>query len=164
MQIEALKVFCDLVEAESFSTAAKINQVTQPAVSEQINSLERHFKSRLIERSQSKYFYLTREGQAVHEYSKQILQSYDSLRRKVQEIRKIRLGTIRIATIYSIGLHELPPCIKKFVTSNPEVDVHVEYRRANQVYEEVLGNVVDLGLVSYPEKSGKLVLVPPGPR
>jgi LysR family transcriptional regulator, transcriptional activator of the cysJI operon len=160
MQIEALKVFCDLVEAESFSKAAEINQLSQPAVSEQINSLERHFKSRLIERSQSKYFYLTREGQAVDEYSKQILQSYDSLRRKVQEIRKIRLGTIRIATTYSIGLHELPPAITKFLKNNPEIDVHVEYRPANQVYEDVLGDIVDLGLVSYPGKNSNLKFVP----
>jgi LysR family transcriptional regulator, transcriptional activator of the cysJI operon len=159
MQIEALKMLCDLVETESFTKAAQINQITQSAVSEQINSLERHFRSRLIERSQNKYFHLTREGQAVYEYSKQIVQSYDSLRSKVQEIRKINLETIRIATIYSIGLHELPPRMKRFLTSFPSVNVQVEYRRANQVYEEVLGNVVDLGLVSYPERRVELEVV-----
>ncbi|MEO6034826.1 MAG: LysR family transcriptional regulator substrate-binding protein, partial [Verrucomicrobiota bacterium] len=40
------------------------------------------------------------------------------------------------------------------------VNVHVEYRRANQVYEDVLGNVVDLGLVAYPVKDPKLELIP----
>jgi DNA-binding transcriptional LysR family regulator len=64
-------------------------------------------------------------------------------------------GTIRIATIYSIGLHELPPYMTQFLKSHPNVNVHVEFRRVNQVYEDVLGNVVDLGLVAYPEKSGK---------
>jgi len=51
MQIESLKVFCDLAETESFTKAAQINGVTQSAVSQQISSLERQFKSLLIERS-----------------------------------------------------------------------------------------------------------------
>jgi DNA-binding transcriptional LysR family regulator len=159
MQIESLKVFCDLVETESFTKAAQINQVTQSAVSQQISSLERQFKSLLIERSK-KNFRLTREGQVLYDYSRQILQSYDLLHSQIQEIKDIVAGTIRIATIYSIGLHELPPYIKKLLSSHPSVNVHVEYRRANQVYDDVLGNVVDLGLVSYPEKDSKLEIVP----
>ncbi|MDB6024628.1 MAG: transcriptional regulator, LysR family [Verrucomicrobiales bacterium] len=155
MQIESLKVFCDLAETESFTKAAQINSITQSAVSQQISSLERQFKSLLIERSKKK-FRLTREGQVLYEYSKQIIQTYDSLHSKLQEIKDIISGTIRVATIYSIGLHDLPPYLKKFLKAFPTVNVHVEYRRANQVYEDVLGNVVDLGLVAYPTKDPKL--------
>jgi DNA-binding transcriptional LysR family regulator len=159
MQIESLKVFCDLAETESFTKAAQINNVTQSAVSQQISSLERLFKSLLIERSKKK-FRLTREGQVLYDYSKQIIQTYDALHSKLQEIKDIISGTIRIATIYSIGLHDLPPYIKKFMKDYPTVNVHVEYRRANQVYEDVLGNVVDLGLVAYPTRDSKLEIVP----
>ncbi len=159
MQIESLKVFCDLAETESFTKAAQINNVTQSAVSQQISSLERQFKSLLIERSKKK-FRLTREGQVLYEFSKQIIQSYDSLHSKLQEIKDIISGTIRVATIYSIGLHDLPPYIKKFLKSYPTVNVHVEYRRANQVYDDVLSNVVDLGLVAYPTRESKLETVP----
>ena len=158
MQIESLKVFCDLAETESFTRAAQINAVTQSAVSQQISSLERQFKSLLIERSKKK-FRLTREGQVLYEYSKQIIQTYDSLHSKLQEIKDIISGTIRVATIYSVGLHDLPPYLKKFLKQFPTVNVHLEYRRANQVYEDVLGNVVDLGLVAYPTKDPKLELV-----
>src|SRR5436190_23710443 len=159
MQIESLKVFCDLAETESFTKAAQINQVTQSAVSQQISSLERQFKSLLIERSKKK-FRLTREGQVLYEYSKQIIQTYDSLHSKLQEIKDIISGTIRVATIYSIGLHDLPPYIKKFLKAYPTVNVHVEYRRSNQVYEDVLSNVVDLGLVAYPSRDPRLEVVP----
>jgi DNA-binding transcriptional LysR family regulator len=158
MQIESLKVFCDLAETESFTKAAQINNVTQSAVSQQISSLERLFKSLLIERSKKK-FRLTREGQVLYDFSKQIIQTYDALHSKLQEIKDIISGTIRVATIYSIGLHDLPPYIKKFMKDYPTVNVHVEYRRANQVYEDVLGNVVDLGLVAYPSKDSKLEIV-----
>ena len=154
MQVESLKVFCDLAETESFTKAAQINNVTQSAVSQQISSLERQFKSLLIERSKKK-FRLTREGQVLYEYSKQIIQSYDSLHNRLQEIKDIISGTIRVATIYSIGLHDLPPYLKKFLKLFPTVNVHVEYRRANQVYEDVLSNVVDLGLVAYPTQDAK---------
>ncbi len=159
MQIESLKVFCDLVETESFTKAAQINSVTQSAVSQQISSLERLFKSLLIERSK-KRFRLTREGQVLYDYSKQVIQTYDSLHNKLQEIKEIISGTIRIATIYSIGLHDLPPYLKRFLKSYPTVNVHVEYRRANQVYEDVIGNVVDLGLVAYPNREPKLEICP----
>ena len=159
MQIESLKVFCDLAETESFTKAAQINEVTQSAVSQQISSLERQFKSLLIERSKKK-FRLTREGQVLYDYSKQIIQTYDALFSKLQEIKDIVSGTIRVATIYSIGLHDLPPYLKKFLKAYSTVNVHVEYRRSNQVYEDVLGNVVDLGLVAYPTKDPKLEVVP----
>jgi LysR family transcriptional regulator, transcriptional activator of the cysJI operon len=159
MQIESLKVFCDLAETESFTKAAQVNAVTQSAVSQQISSLERTFKSLLIERSKKK-FRLTREGQVLYDYSKQIIQTYESLHSKLQDLKDIISGTIRIATIYSIGLHDLPPYIKKFMRSYPTVNVHVEYRRSNQVYEDVMSNVVDFGLVAYPIKDSKLEIVP----
>ena len=159
MQIESLKVFCDLADTESFTKAAQINKVTQSAVSQQISSLERLFKSLLIERSKKK-FRLTREGQVLYDFSKQMIQTYDSLHSKLQEIKDIISGTIRVATIYSIGLHDLPPYIKRFMKTYPTVNIHVEYRRANQVYEDVLGNIVDMGLVAYPTRDSKLETVP----
>ncbi len=155
MQIQSLKVFCDLAETESFTKAAQINCVTQSAVSQQISSLERLCKLLLIERSKKK-FRLTREGQVLYDYSKQIIQTYDSLHNKLQEIKDIISGTIRVATIYSIGLHELPPYLKNFLKAYPTVNVHVEYRHSAQVYEDVLGNVADLGLVAYPTRDAKL--------
>ena len=158
MQIESLKMFCDLTETQSFTKAAQINEVTQSAVSQQISSLERLFKSLLIERSK-KRFRLTREGQVLYEYSKQIIQQYDALHNRLQEIKDIISGTIRVTTIYSIGLHDLPPYITRFLKKYPTVNVHVEYRRANQVYDDVLSNVVDLGLVAYPTKDSKLEIV-----
>lgn len=159
MQIESLKVFCDLAESGSFTKAAQINGVTQSAVSQQISSLERQFDSLLVERSKKK-FRLTREGEVLYDCSKQIIQMYDALHSKLQELKDIISGTIRVTTIYSVGLHHLPPYIKKFLKSYPTVNVHVEYRRANQVYEDVSSNVVDLGLVAYPWRDSRLEIVP----
>jgi DNA-binding transcriptional LysR family regulator len=161
MQFESLKVFCDLAETESFTQTAQVNGVSQSAVSQTIGALEKHFKSLLIERSK-KNFRLTTEGEILYNYSKQILQVYDAIRSRMQEIRHVVSGEIRVATVYSIGLHDLPPYIKRFMQEYPEVNVHVEYRRANQVYDAVLGNTVDLGLVAYPVHDTRWETVPLG--
>jgi len=159
MQIESLKVFCDLAETESFTKAAQINSVTQSAVSQTISALERQFNSLLIERSK-KNFRLTPEGGVLYEHCKKILQTYDSLRSRLQEIEGVVSGSIRVATIYSIGLHVLPPYVTKFLKTFPTVNVQVEYRRANEVVEDVATNVVDLGLVAYPSRDSRLEIVP----
>jgi len=144
MQIDNLKIFADLVETKSFSKSAKLNALTQSAVSQQTRSMERHFKSLLVDRSQ-KQFQLTREGQRVYESSKEILHAYDTMLSELQEMKKVISGVIRISTIYSIGLHELPPYIKNFMHDFPSVNVRVEYRRSNLVYEDILHNSVDFG-------------------
>ena len=155
MQIESLKVFCDLSETTSFTKAAQINGVTQSAVSQQISSLETRFDATLIERSKKK-FTLTKEGETLYKYSKQIVQTYDELRHKIQEIQNVVTGTIKVVTIYSIGLHELPPYLKKFLKKHPTVNVSVEYRRATQLYEDILTGMADIGLVAYPQKDPRL--------
>ena len=155
MQIESLKVFCDLVETQSFTKAAQINGVTQSAVSQQMTVLERQFNAALIQRSKRK-FSLTREGETLYENSKIIIQTYDSLRHRIQEIQNIVSGTVKVVTIYSIGLHELPPYLKKFLKKHPTVNVSVEYRRATQLYDDIISGMADIGLVAYPQKDSRL--------
>ncbi len=159
MQVENFKIFADLVETKSFSKSAKINGITQSAVSQQARAMERHFKTLLIDRSQ-KQFQLTREGQRVYESAKELLHTYDKLLSELQEMKKVISGTIRISTIYSIGLHELPPYIKRFLHDFPSVNVRVEYRRSNLVYEDILHNSVDFGLVAFPVKQRQIEALP----
>ena len=159
MQIENLKIFADLVETKSFSKSAKLNGLTQSAVSQQARAMERHFKVLLIDRSQ-KQFQLTREGMRVYESAKEMLHAYYMLMSELQEMKKVISGTIRISTIYSIGLHELPAYIKKFLHDFPSVNVRVEYRRSNLVYEDILHNAVDFGLVAFPVKMRQIEALP----
>ncbi len=159
MQVESFKVFCDLAETGSFTKAANTNNVTQSAVSQTISGLEKQFRSLLIERSK-KNLRLTPQGEVMYDYSKRILQGYDSLRNRLQSLHGQVAGTVRIATVYSVGLHELPPYVKQFLKEHPAVNVHVEYRHASQVYEDVLSSVVDFGVVAYPTPHPKLHIVP----
>jgi DNA-binding transcriptional LysR family regulator len=159
MQVDNFKIFADLVETKSFSKAAKLNGITQSAVSQQARAMERHFKTLLVDRSQ-KQFQLTREGLRVYETAKEVLHQYEKLLSELQEMKKVISGTIRISTIYSIGLHELPPYIKKFLHEYPLVNVRVEYRRSNLVYEDILHNSVDFGLIAFPVKMRQIEMIP----
>lgn len=159
MQVDNFKIFADLVETKSFSKAARLNGVTQSAVSQQARAMEKHFSTLLIDRSQ-KQFQLTREGNRVYNASKEILNVYEKLMSELMEMKKVISGTIRISTIYSIGLHELPPYIKTFLREYPSVNVRVEYRRSNLVYEDILNNSVDFGLVAFPVKTRQIEIIP----
>ncbi len=159
MHIENFKIFADLVQTKSFSQAAKINGITQSAVSQQLRAMENHFKILIVDRSQ-KQFKLTNEGKKLHESSNEILNLYERLNCELQEMKKVISGNIRVSTIYSVGLHELPPFMKKFLQSFPNVNVHLEYRRSNLVYEDVLHNIVDMGIVAYPTKNRELEYIP----
>jgi DNA-binding transcriptional LysR family regulator len=159
MHIENFKIFTDLVESQSFSRAAKINGITQSAVSQQMRAMEKHFNVLIVDRSQ-KQFRLTREGQKIYDNAREFLRMYDQLSSELQEMRKIISGTIHLSTIYSIGLHELPAYIKLFLQEYPSVNVRVEYRRSNLVYEDVLHNAVDLGLVAFPIRTRAIEIIP----
>jgi DNA-binding transcriptional LysR family regulator len=159
MHIENFKIFSDLVESESFSRAAKLNGVTQSAVSQQLRSMEKHFNVLIVDRSQ-KQFRLTREGQKLYDSAKELLHRYEKLMSELQEMKKVISGTIHISTIYSIGLHELPPYITTFLKDFPSVNVRVEYRRSNLVYEDILHNAVDLGLIAFPIRMRQVEVIP----
>lgn len=149
MQIETFKVFRDLVDTQSFSKAAQLNYITQSAVSQQVKALEERFEIPLIERT-SKKFSLTREGEMLYDTGRELIQTYENLQHRFHELHNIVSGMIRVATVYSIGLHELPNYLKAFLKAYPSVNIHLEYRRSNQVYEDILQGAVDIGLVAFP--------------
>ncbi len=156
MYIDALKVFCDLVEANSFSKAAALNNLTQSAVSQQIRNIETRLGCKLLERA-GRSISLSPEGQAFLRACRAILRSWENLKGELADLKNEVSGRLRIASIYSIGLHELPPRLKRFQDEFPDMEVQVSYRRSPQVYELVEGGEADLGLVAYPARRPGLV-------
>lgn len=118
MQLESLKSFCDLAETKSFTRTAQINGVSQSAISQTISLLERKVNSPLIERSK-KNLRLTVQGEVFYDYSKRILQSYEDMQSKIQELQGVLTGSIHVATAYSVGLYEIPPYVERFLKNCP---------------------------------------------
>ena len=159
MHIQNFKTFCDLVETQSFSKAARLNEVTQSAVSQQLKAMESFYDMLIIDRNQKK-FRLTQQGTTLYSTFKEILNLYEKLNCEIQEMRNVVSGTIQISTVNSIGLHELPPYLNSFMKEFPSVNTRVEYRRANLVYEDVLHGSADIGLVAFPTNNKELTIIP----
>jgi DNA-binding transcriptional LysR family regulator len=161
LQIETLKIFCDLVDTGSFSQAAERNFVTQSAVSQQVRGLESKFKRRLLERVRGRReLHLTHAGEAFYNASREVLQAYGQLEESMRQLSGTVGGTVRVATVYSVGLHELPAVVREFMAKYPKAKIDLEYSRTTRVVRDVLGGAVELGVVAYPEKRRGLEVVP----
>jgi LysR family transcriptional regulator, transcriptional activator of the cysJI operon len=158
MQIETLKVFCDLVESRSFSRAAVRNFITQSAVSQQVKNLETRFETQLLRRD-GKSVTPTPAGRIFYERSRTILDSFDHMQLEMKSIGQDMGGSVRVATIYSVGLHEISVVVKTFLKIYPKVNLHVEYSGGSRVYEDCLRGALDLGIVTYPEARKGLRIV-----
>jgi DNA-binding transcriptional LysR family regulator len=159
MQIESLKVFCDVVESRSFSKAAVLNFISQSAVSQQIRSLEERYEQKLIERGK-RNLTPTRAGQILYEMAKEVTERLEEMEHRLQKLSKSVGGTVSVATIYSVGLHELRPFITDFMRRFPAVRLRVEYNRSSRIYDDVVGNAVDIGIVAYPARRSGVDILP----
>lgn len=161
MHIETLKVFCDLVDLESFSLAAERNFITQSAVSQQIRALEDRFKRRLLERIRGRReVKLTPAGDVFYQESKKVLAAYDQLQENLRGVVGKIGGTVKVATVYSVGLHELPDKVREFMTKFPAAKIDMEYSRTTRVVRDVLNGTVELGILAFPEPRRGLTITP----
>ncbi len=172
MQLESLKMFVDVVETGSFSRAAQLNHVTQSAVSQQIRALETRYDQRLLSRS-ARQVTPTPAGERLFRGCKEILSRFTEVEAEIREQATEISGSATVSAIYSVGLHELHNIQKELLRTHPRVNVRLNYRRSDQVYDDVILGAADLGLVAYPSaragvdivpfREDKLVLVvPPG--
>lgn len=159
MHIETLKTFCDLIETGSFSKAAQLNFISQSAVSQQLRALETRFEQPLLERHR-KGVVPTEAGRALYDGCKEIVERFKALEVRLRKGAQTIAGAIRVAAVYSIGLHELPPYVKQFIKAHPQVKVHIEYSRTDKVYEACLNNTIDFGIVALPLRYPNIAVIP----
>ena len=159
MQIETLKVFCDLIESRSFSQAAIRNFITQSAVSQQIKTLETRFGIPLLRR-EGRSLSATEAGRILFDASREILSRFSQMQAEMRSAGQEMVGSLRVATVYSVGLYEMTRPIRIFLKTHPKVNLHIEYSPADRVYEAVLTGAADLGIVTYPKPRKGIQVIP----
>lgn len=159
MHIETLKVFCDVVETRSFSTAASQNFVTQSAVSQQVRTLEERYGRRLLERTRGNV-QATPAGEVLYHMAKEIIRLYDDMEAKLREAAEMVAGTVRVAAVPSVGLYELSGPLRAFLSQYPQVHLRLEYARASRIYEDAQKGNIDLGIVAYPQRRPGITIIP----
>lgn len=161
MHIEALKVFCDLVETQAITLAAERNFVTPSAIRQQIRSLESKFTKKLLDRQNGRHeLCVTPTGQAFYRQCKRVLAGFDELQNEMCGPAGSIGSRVRVAADYCVGLYDLPPKLGEFMKRFPAARIDLEYGRSPQIVRDVLDGTVDLGVVAFPERFNGLTCVP----
>ena len=159
MNTESLRIFCDVVHLQSFSRGAEANDVSQSAATQAIRRLENQLGAQLLDRAK-RPFTLTPEGKICYEGFREILETYDSVLSRLESSRSQDGGMIRVAAIYSVGLHEMSKCMREFMKERPKSKIRLEFLHPNKVYQAVLNAEADFGVVSYPAPTNEINVVP----
>jgi DNA-binding transcriptional LysR family regulator len=152
VNLKALKIFCDIVSRRSFSRAAEDNGISQSHASQVVGQLEAHLGVRLIERSK-RPLAATKEGEVFFAGCRRLVAQYDALEDEVRTLHDDVAGRVRVAAIYSVGLHLMSRHVQEFTSRHPRANVRLEYLHPERVLESVERGDADIGIVSYPRST-----------
>ncbi len=159
MDVNRFQLFRDIATTRSVSKGAELNGVSQSAASQFLQELEQHYDLDLLDRS-TRPLGLTEAGRRYLEMCRDILHRQEQFQSELGELKARVDGVVRIAAIYSVGLSEMSQLEQEFTRRYPDAELEVEYLRPEKVYEAILSDRADLGLVSYPEPNRKLTVLP----
>lgn len=159
MAHESLKLFRDIAQTRSFSRGAALNSVSQSAASQHVQELEHELGIELLDRS-TRPLVVTAAGHLYSEYCRDVLRRREDFNVALDRMKQEVVGTVRVASIYSVGLSEMVQLEQEFGRRLPDAKLEVEYLRPERVYGSVLSDAADLGLVSYPEPSREITVIP----
>ncbi len=150
MNLNQLKVFCEVVERKGFTRAAEALYLTQPAVSRQVQELERHFGVDLFEQI-GKRIFPTEAGSILYNYAKEIFHRMDDLDVEINQLKGLKAGHLRIAASATAGTYLIPPMLGSFKRKYPGVEVSLEIYNSQQVEQRLLEyQQLDLGVTERP--------------
>jgi DNA-binding transcriptional LysR family regulator len=159
MQIETLKIFCDIVRLRSFSRGAEANNVQQATASLTVQRLEEHLGVKLIDRS-CRPWKVTREGKIFYDGCREMLGRYYQLESELRGRQTAADTVVRVAAIYSVSLRDMSRYVRRFHELRPQARVELEYLHPSRVCERVLNEEVDVGILSFPQGQRGLTVIP----
>jgi DNA-binding transcriptional LysR family regulator len=154
MKIYQFKIFDTVTKAKSFSKAASLLYLSQPAVSKHIKSMEEYYGIKLFERT-NQGVTLTSAGQTVYDYCKKILNVHDELESEIDKHLDIKNLNLTIGASVTPGEYLLPCTVWTFKDKHPQINIKLKINDTNKIVEKVLKDEVDIGIVegNIPPKS-----------
>ena len=159
MHVETLRIFCDVVRHQSFSRGARASSVSQSAASQAVRQLEKHLGAQLIDRSKRPWK-LTAEGRLFFKGCQELVERYHELEAAVRHRQNPSGRTVRLATIYSVGIHQLTQYVDRLRAAAPGAEVDLQYMHPGEICEQVLSDRCDLGLISFVTPRRELAVIP----
>lgn len=149
MDISALQAFLAIAETGSFSRAADTVFVSQPAISKRIAGLEDELGARLFDRI-GRRVQLTPVGQALINPARAILNDIEDAKRRVANLSGEISGRLGLGTSHHIGLHRLPPALKRFHQDYPDVHLDLRFMDSETACRAVERGELELAIVTLP--------------
>lgn len=149
METQDLAAFTEVAESGSFSVAAQRLHLTQPTISKRIAALEARLQQALFDRV-GRRITLTDAGRTLLPYARRVLQELEDGRRALSRLRADVAGRLSVGTSHHIGLHRLPPVLKRYTQRYPEVDLDLHFMDSEDACEAVLAGKLELGIVTLP--------------
>lgn len=146
MDLKHLALLCRVAELGSFSLAAQEMGITQPAASQQVRSLEKHFGAQLIDRS-GREATPTDAGRVLCRYARHMLDDYDRAQREIADLSELLAGRVDVGASTGPGEHIMPGLIADFRSRHPKVDVSLRVTATREVIEQVLARDLEIGVV-----------------
>ena len=159
MNLETLQLYCDVVRLRSFSRGASANEVSQSAASQAVQQLEADLDVNLLDRTK-RPFTVTPEGRIFYEACRQLLDRFEQAKARISSARTRLDGTVRVAAIYSVGLHDVSRHLQTFMSDHPQARVLLECLHPQKVVEAVINDEADIGIMSYPPPIRSLTVIP----
>lgn len=159
MDLDQLRLFKDIAATRSVSKGAALNGISQSAASQQLQELEQAAGVALLDRA-SRPLVITEPGKLYLDMCRDILRRRDEFQADLDNWYARVSGKVSVASIYSVGLSEWSHLEQEFKRRYPDVYVEIEFLRPEKVYEAVSADRADLGLVSYPEPTRDIQVIP----
>lgn len=154
---QALEVFVAVVDKGNFTRAAEELLMTQPAVSQYIQALERSVGTKLLERT-NKYVRLTKAGEIVYHHAKDILGLYTRMNALVDDLMHRASGHLSIGSSYTFGEYMLPHLIAYMRERYPLIRPSITIGNTKEVAEMILRHEADIGIVEGDYQDEKLLI------
>ncbi len=124
MDWDKLKIFHAVAEAGSFTSATVNLNISQSAISRQIQSLEEDLKVKLFERH-ARGLTLTENGEYVYKTAHEVISKLKDIETSLGDQKNKPTGKLTITTVRSFGTHWLTPRIQEFMNLNPEIEIEL---------------------------------------
>jgi DNA-binding transcriptional LysR family regulator len=156
---DSSKLFRDIAQFRSVSRGAGQNGISQSAASQHIHELEKKLGISLLDRT-TRPLNLTPAGKLYSDLCRDILRREQEFEAALDELKAHVEGDVRVVSIYSIGLSEMSRLQEEFSRRFPNARLQVDYLRPQKIYEALLADQADLGLVSYAVATKELAVIP----
>ncbi|MFB5677048.1 LysR family transcriptional regulator [Paenibacillus terreus] len=154
MNISQLETLITISKTMSFRKAGELLNLTQPAVSAQIKSLEDEFKTVLVDRNQP--VTLTDRGKVFLEHAERILDVVEELRQKLSDLNETPQGHIVLGTTTSIAIQILPRVLSYFQDQFPLIKTSIQSMASSAIYQQVENGMIDVGIGYLIERNPNL--------